>query len=98
MVLSYQITWGQTQETFSCTEDTSILIAMGKAGVSNIPVGCRAGGCGVCKVKIMKGDCVRKVMSRAQITEEEEVQGYALACRIFPRSDMLLNRCEVHEK
>ena len=29
-------------------------------------------------------------MSRAQVSEEEEKQGYALACRVYPRSDMRL--------
>ena len=56
-----------------------------------IPVGCRGGGCGVCKVRIEAGDVRTEKMSRACISAEEEAQGLVLACRAYPRSDLQLS-------
>ena len=61
---------------------------MEKLGRRGIPVGCRNGGCGVCKVLVLDGSCERRVMSRAHVGLDEEAQGYALACRITPTSDL----------
>jgi len=53
-----------------------------------VKVGCRRGGCGLCKVHILKGQYQSRKMSRAHISEAEEAEGYVLACRIFPESDL----------
>jgi ferredoxin len=53
-------------------------------------VGCRGGGCGVCKVKILKGTYILGKMSRVHVNEEEIKQGVALACRIYPTSTLLV--------
>ncbi|NLY08791.1 MAG: 2Fe-2S iron-sulfur cluster binding domain-containing protein [Tissierellia bacterium] len=50
--------------------------------------GCCGGGCGICRIKILSGDYTTKKMSRKQVTDEEEKEGYALGCRVFPESDM----------
>lgn len=47
-------------------------------------MGCRNGGCGVCKVRAVEGQVERRKMSRAVIAAEEEQRGYALACRVYP--------------
>ena len=75
---------------FHCQEDTSLLVGMGRVGAKYIPVGCRAGGCGVCKIRVIEGVYNVKVMSRAHVSTDEEQQGYALACRVYPRSNMLI--------
>ncbi|OGB52667.1 MAG: ferredoxin [Burkholderiales bacterium RIFOXYD12_FULL_59_19] len=73
----------QTGETFVCASDESLLQAMLRLGRKGIPVGCVNGGCGVCKVHIVEGQC-RSLgpISRAHITAEEESAGYTLACRV----------------
>lgn len=76
--------------SFACADDTAVLIAMEKSGKKLIAVGCRGGGCGFCRVQIRAGTYRTQRMSRAQVTEEEERQGYALACRLLPRSDLTL--------
>lgn len=38
----------------------------------------------------MDGQYDSKRMSRAHISEQDEADGIALACRIFPRSDLLI--------
>lgn len=61
-----------------------------------IKVGCKGGGCGVCKVRILGGEYQTKVMSKAHISEAEADQGYALACRVLPKTDLTIQT--LHDK
>ncbi|MDE3009354.1 MAG: 2Fe-2S iron-sulfur cluster binding domain-containing protein [Pseudomonadota bacterium] len=63
---------------------------MENLGRRNIPVGCREGGCGVCKIEILEGRWHARVMSRAHVSEEDEAQGRVLACCVWPDSDLRL--------
>ncbi|MBV2133336.1 2Fe-2S iron-sulfur cluster binding domain-containing protein [Pseudomonas sp. MAP12] len=73
------------QANYLCRENETLLRGMLRLGCKGIPVGCLGGGCGVCKIKILKGT-VRKLgpMSRAHITVEEEKNGCCLACKVAP--------------
>lgn len=75
---------------YACDRDQTLLAGMERLGKKGIPVGCRGGGCGVCKVRIEAGDYRTRKMSRAQISEREERQGYVLACRCLPLTDITL--------
>lgn len=87
----FQVKISDTDECFPCRADQSVLDGMSQQiGRKGIPVGCRGGGCGVCKVEVLAGSYVRKVMTRAHVSVEEEAQGKVLACRIFPGSDLEL--------
>ncbi len=55
-----------------------------------LPVGCRRGGCGVCRVRVTAGDYRSDKMSRAHVSEEEEAAGLTLACCIYPLSALSL--------
>jgi len=89
--VSFQITVEETGESFPCNEKKHLLAGMLQLGKKGIPVGCRSGGCGVCKVKVLAGQYTTKKMSRDHVTEEEESQGIVLACRVFPQSDVVLS-------
>lgn len=52
-------------------------------------MGCRNGGCGVCKVQIVQGQYVSRVMSRDHVSAEDEAK-WALSCRVRPASDITL--------
>ncbi len=80
-----------TDEQYSCSTDQHLLKGMLQLGRKGIPSGCHGGGCGVCKVRIVSGDVETITMSRAHVSEEEQQQGFALACRCFPRSDISLD-------
>ena len=80
-----------TVESYTATETRSVLEGMEALGKKGIPVGCRQGGCGVCKVQVLEGQYTRRVMSRAHISAEEESTGCVLSCRIYPNSDLRLN-------
>ena len=75
---------------FDCGQDEQVLIAMEKCGVDDIHVGCRGGGCGICRIRVVNGDYTTGKMSRLRITDEDEAARVVLACRLYPRSDLIL--------
>lgn len=87
---AHTITLTDTGESFRCSERRSVLDGMAALGRSGIPVGCRGGGCGVCKVQVLHGEVVKRAMSRAHVSAEEEASGTVLACRVHPASDLAL--------
>ncbi|MGB1879627.1 MAG: 2Fe-2S iron-sulfur cluster-binding protein [Gammaproteobacteria bacterium] len=87
----YAITLEASGETFTCRDGQNVLAAMERLGRRGIPVGCRGGGCGVCKVQVLGQAGYRTLkMSRAQVSVAEEAQGICLACKLIPESDLLL--------
>jgi ferredoxin len=84
----FEITIHGTAEQFWCHADQVILKAMLALGCKGIPSGCHGGGCGVCKVRILSGEYRTGAMSRDHVSAEDERAGIALACQIFPRSDI----------
>lgn len=89
--MTFQITIEDTGEIYSCRETQHLLAGMVQLGKKGIPVGCRGGGCGVCKVKIITGNFSTKKMSREHISEQDEAKSVVLACRVFPQSDISLS-------
>lgn len=87
----HQVAINHTGETFPCAEDVHVLAAMEQARCHGIPVGCRNGGCGACKVRITAGRFEVRKMNRAVLSADEEAQGCVLACKAYPRGDI-----EVH--
>jgi ferredoxin len=91
--MKHTITLVDTGERFHCREDQHLLQGMQSYQVGGpmlkvIPVGCRGGGCGVCRIRILSGEYEAKKMSRKHIPAAEQVEGLALACRIYPHSDL----------
>ena len=86
----HEILIADTGERFACGDDENVLKAMERLNRRGIPVGCRGGGCGVCKVKICRGNYSARKMSRAHVSVDEEAGGIGLACRVYPASDLEL--------
>jgi len=84
--------------TASCLSGERALVALERAQgfgrlknlPHKLPVGCRRGGCGICRVRVLHGDYRKDAMSRAHISESDEAAGLVLACSIYPLSDILL--------
>ena len=87
----FQVTIENTSEMFRCAEEMNVLEAMEKARCKGIPVGCRNGGCGACKVRVTNGRYIKRKMNRAVLSAEEEAQGCVLACKTYPQSDLALS-------
>ncbi|MBL0089844.1 MAG: 2Fe-2S iron-sulfur cluster binding domain-containing protein [Ideonella sp.] len=90
MATAHTITIADDGQTYRCSEQRSLLEGMEQLGRKGIPVGCRNGGCGVCKVEILSGCYSSRVMSREHVSEEDEALGRVLACRVKPTSDIRL--------
>ena len=88
----FKITIAGSDEQFSCKKDQNVLAAMERLGRKDIPVGCRGGGCGICRVQVV-GDAKYRTlkMSRAQITEKDVAEGICLACKLIPEDDLTVN-------
>lgn len=86
----FEIRIDRGEEIFFCRPTESVLQGMGRLGRRGIPVGCVNGGCGVCKIEILTGEFETGAMSRAHVSEEEERCGIVLACKVFPRSNLVL--------
>ncbi|MFV0259081.1 MAG: 2Fe-2S iron-sulfur cluster-binding protein [Acidimicrobiales bacterium] len=55
-----------------------------------IDVGCRGGGCGVCRVRILDGAFETRKMSRRHVSERQQADRYALACRLLPLGNLVV--------
>jgi ferredoxin len=89
-VIYFNVVIEETGESYRCSPQESLLVGMERLGKKGIPVGCRGGGCGVCKVEITAGSFNKKVMSREYVSVEDEAAGRVLACRVMPTSDIRL--------
>jgi ferredoxin len=77
-------------ESFRCKPGQSILGAMIAAGRRAITVGCRSGGCGICRIQVIKGACTIGRMNRAVVSNADEAAGILLACKALPTSDITI--------
>lgn len=86
-----------TGECFVCAGHFTVLRGMESLGRGGIPVGCRRGGCGVCKVEVLEGTYRKRVMSRDRVSLEDEFAHRVLACCIWPTSDLRLRLLGPHQ-
>lgn len=89
--MAHRVTIDSTGEVFRCGEDVHVLEAMEQACCHGIPVGCRNGGCGACKVLVTAGSYQTRKMNRAVLSAAEEAEGRVLACKTYPRSDIVVH-------
>ncbi|MDR3505770.1 MAG: 2Fe-2S iron-sulfur cluster binding domain-containing protein [Acidocella sp.] len=83
------VTITDTNENYRCRTDESLLTGMHRLGKRGIPVGCRGGGCSVCKVQVVAGTYEQmRPMSREYVSEEDLAQGRVLACCVRPLEEV----------
>lgn len=70
----------------------SLLTAMTRQAPGLVPVGCRGGGCGICKVKVLSGRVELGPFSASALPPAEQENGVVLACKATPRTDLVLER------
>lgn len=86
--MTYTILIDDSGERFRCRAEQNLLQGMEALNRRGIPVGCRGGGCGVCKVRVLEGPYRTERMSSSCVSAEEQARGYALACRLFATGDL----------
>jgi len=90
-MLFFTIFNADSGEAFRCAEGTTILQAMELSGYSFIPIGCKGGGCGICKIRVLSGEYRCGKMSAAHIHQEAAADGFLLACKGIPTSDLSIS-------
>jgi ferredoxin len=86
----FRVTFRHTGAWFRCRPDERVLLAMQRQGRTDIPVGCRGGGCGVCRIQVLEGTYRTGPMSRRHVSAEDATEGCALACRLYATGDLVL--------
>jgi ferredoxin len=75
-------------QEYECASAQDLLSPAISARVPFI-VACRSGGCGICKIKVIDGQFERGKCSK-NVLPDEERNNYSLACKTYPRSDMVI--------
>ena len=71
-------------------EGETILVGLFRAGFA-YRVGCRRGGCGVCKVDLLDGGVAYDhVVAETVLTEQERGADACLSCRAVPVDDLTI--------
>lgn len=84
--------------TATATTEERVLVALERAqgfgrltGLPRrLPVGCRRGGCGICRARVIHGEYRITPMSRAHVSAAEEAEGVVLSCAIYALTDLTL--------
>jgi CDP-4-dehydro-6-deoxyglucose reductase len=94
--MAYKVKLEPSGKQFPAEEGQSILDAAMHHGI-NLPYGCRNGGCGDCKGKIVSGQVDYGQYKVTALSDAERDQGYALFCQATPQSDLVLEAFEVDD-
>jgi ferredoxin len=83
--------WPDGRESaFDCRAEDAVLAAMERCDDRSIPVGCRGGGCGTCRVRVVSGAYRCGRMSVVHVDGAASAAGFALACRLFAEDDLVI--------
>jgi benzoate/toluate 1,2-dioxygenase reductase subunit len=73
----------------NCVDTDTVADAAYRAGI-NIPLDCRDGACGACKLFCESGQFSPGSYIEDALSDDEAALGYALACQMKPKSDLAL--------
>ena len=84
------ITIHPTGEVIYLEPGETVLSGLYKAGFA-YTVGCKRGGCGICKVDILAGEfAYNRPVAESVVSETERADGTCLSCRAVPESDLTI--------
>jgi ferredoxin len=76
--------------TAPAADDETVLGALGRAGL-RYRVGCRRGGCGICKVQLVFGEVrYERPIAASVLTNDERAAGICLSCRAVPLTNVVI--------
>lgn len=68
----------------------TLLRALARAGL-RYRVGCKRGGCGICKVQLVLGEVTyERPIAPQVLTDDERVEGICLSCRAVPLTNIVI--------
>lgn len=73
-------------------EGEPILTGLFRCGFTVRKLGCRRGGCGICKLDLVTGEVTyEKIVADEVLSGEEKADGKCLTCRAIPVGDVTLH-------
>jgi ferredoxin len=85
-----EITIMPDELTVSAGPEDTLLRAMAKAGL-RYRVGCKRGGCGICKVQLLAGEVrYERPIADSVLSDDERVEGICLSCRAVPLTNIVI--------
>lgn len=94
--MSYTVTLQPSGKTFTVDDGQNILDAALVAGIT-LPYGCRGGGCGSCRGKVLEGKVFYPGDLPKGISADDDKQGYALFCQGMTETDLVIEARESEE-
>jgi CDP-4-dehydro-6-deoxyglucose reductase len=92
--MSFSVLIKPSGHSFTVEQDESVLDAALRQGYT-FPYGCRNGGCGACKGKLLAGEVAYGDKRPPALSEDDIAQGLALFCQARPTSDLTVEVKEV---
>ena len=83
----HRITLSPVGDTLMCGLEEIVLTAILRSGAS-VMFGCRGGGCGTCKMRLISGLVDHGRCSAAVLPAEERESGWFLSCQARALSDL----------
>jgi ferredoxin len=72
-----------------CHPDETVLAALLRSGLK-VLFGCRGGGCGTCKMRLVAGAIDHGRCSAAALPDAEKAKGAFLSCQARPLGDVIV--------
>jgi ferredoxin len=74
----------------TAAEAETVLAALSRAGL-RYRVGCKRGGCGVCKVQLVLGEVrYERPIAESVLSDDQRVAGICLSCRAVPITNIAI--------
>jgi ferredoxin len=93
---AYTLTLRPLGATVACRSDETVLSAILRSG-AKVLFGCRGGGCGTCKMRLISGRVEHGRCSAAVLPEEEKDNGAFLSCQARALSDLTVELTATNE-
>ncbi len=87
--MGFKIHFPYLKRNIEVEDQETILDSSLNAGI-DLAYSCRFGRCGVCKILLLSGNVEQRSHGKFSLMEEEKNEGFILACRAIPMSDLVL--------
>jgi len=83
----YTVSFSPLGDRIVCGRDETVLGAILRSG-AKVVFGCRGGGCGACKMRLVSGRVDYGRCSAAVLPDGDKAAGWFLSCQARPLSDL----------
>ena len=83
----FTVTLNAVGDAILCGPEESVLAAILRSG-ARVVFGCRGGGCGTCKMRLVSGQVEHGRCSAAVLPDEEKQNGWFLSCQARALGDL----------